>query len=276
MEWTSVEAKSRYDDFVAVAGEALVAFDLDGTLAPIIDDPERSRIHRDLPDVLLELAARVGQLAIVTGRPARQALDIGGLDAVGDRIGELGRELVVLGQYGNERWTSRERRIVSPRPPAGLSSFEQRLPRLLRSAGHPDVYVEEKGLAVAIHTRRLPDPDAALADLVEPVTEAAHRHGLVVEPGKQVLEVRGAGTDKGAAIRGLLGEHRGVLFAGDDLGDVPAFEAISALREDGLPALLVCAETEPGHALRPLADVVVDGPEGVRDLLRTLVGDLSR
>jgi trehalose 6-phosphate phosphatase len=59
----------------------------------------------------------------------------------------------------------------------------------------------------------------------------------------------------------------GVLFAGDDLGDLEAFEAVRALRDGGLPALLVCSGSEEQEALAELADVVVDGPGGVLDLL---------
>ena len=98
---------------------------------------------------------------MITGRPARQALDLGGLEEVGHAIGDAGRELYVFGQYGNERWTSTERRIISPRPPHGLASFLRELPRALRAADAQDAYIEEKGLAVAVHTRRLADADAA-------------------------------------------------------------------------------------------------------------------
>lgn len=276
MEWTPQTGERQYAEFVAAAAGSLVGFDMDGTLAPIVDDPTTSRIHRDLPDVLLALAPHVGTLAVITGRPARQAIAIGSLDDLGTRVEEAGRELVVLGQYGNERWTSRERRIVSPRPPAGLASFEQRLPRLLRAVGHPDAYVEEKGLAVAVHTRRLAQPQAAYDALLAPITSAAQALGLAVEPGKQVIEVRAPGVDKGTAIRSLVAGHSGVFFAGDDLGDAPAFEAVQSLRREGLPSLLAFVGTDPHHPLASLADVRLDGPQGVLALLRRLLADLSR
>ncbi|WP_246210675.1 hypothetical protein [Nocardioides piscis] len=76
-------------------------------------------------------------------------------------------------------------------------------------------------------------------------------------------------------MRTLVREQQagGVFFAGDDLGDVPAFEAVAELREQGLAALLVCAASTEQEALLPLADVVVDGPDGVLALLRTLAAD---
>lgn len=277
MEWTSPTARARYDALVAAAPAVVAGFDMDGTLSPIVDDPALAHIHPDAPDVLVSLAGVVRAVAIITGRPARQALALGGLDEVGERIAGSGRELFVLGQYGNERWSSSRRRIVSPRPPAGLATFQRDLPRLLREADAADAYVEEKGLAVAVHTRRLPDGAEAFARLEGPVTDAARRHGLTVEPGRQVLEVRAPGMDKGRAVETVAREQSagGFLFAGDDLGDIEAFRAVDRLREQGLPGLLVCSAGEEVNELHDLADVVVDGPEGVLALLRQLVADVG-
>ena len=123
MEFTSPAARERYAAFVAAADRAVVGLDMDGTLSPIVEDPALAHIHPDAPEALTGLAAHILALAIITGRPARQALALGGLDEVGDAVGELGKQLFVLGQYGNERWSSSARRIVSPRPPHGLASF---------------------------------------------------------------------------------------------------------------------------------------------------------
>lgn len=275
MEFTSPAARTRYDAFVAAAERAVVGLDMDGTLSPIVEDPELAHIHPEAPDALAGLAPYVRALAIITGRPARQALALGGLDEVGDTIGDLGRELYVLGQYGNERWTSSARRIVSPRPPQGLASFEAELGSLLRRADATGAFVEEKGLAVAVHTRRMPDPEAALHRLEPPLTELAKRHGLVIEPGRNVLEVRAPGMDKGAAIRRLTDEldAGAFCFAGDDLGDLEAFVAVEELRSAGMPTLLVCSASREQSALRDRADLVVSGPDGVVALLRRLAAD---
>lgn len=265
---------ARWDALVAVADRTVVGLDFDGTLAPIVEDPTTARIHPDAAEVLVDLAPHVAGIAVVTGRPTRQALDLGGLEEVGDAVAAAGTELVVLGQYGNERWSSSARRIVSPRPPHGLASLLRELPGTLRSAGLPDAWVEEKGLAVAVHTRRLPDPAAAQQRLTGPLADLAAAHGLVLEPGRHVVEVRGPGTDKGAAVRTLADElgAAGFLFAGDDLGDVPAFDAVRALAAapDGLARWLVCSGSEEQDALVALADEVVDGPAGVLAVLRRL------
>ena len=98
---------------------------------------------------------------------------------------------------------------------------------------------------------------------------------MVVEPGRNVIEARSPGMDKGTVVRDLAKETRagGFLFAGDDLGDLEAFEAVAELRDQGLPTLLVCSASEEESALLDRSDVVVHGPDGVLDLLRRLTAD---
>jgi trehalose 6-phosphate phosphatase len=277
VQFTSAEGEERYAALTAHAADVVVGLDFDGTLAPIVEDPDAAHIHPEAAQVLADLAGAVRAVAVITGRPARQALALGGLDEVGDAIGGTGRELYLFGQYGNERWSSTNRRVVSPRPPPGLATFGRELPRVLRSAGAAEAFVEDKGLAVAVHTRRLEDADAVFDRLVKPIGELAERHGLTVEPGRQVLEVRSPGMHKGLVVDYLV-EHveaGGFLFAGDDLGDLEAFEAVLDLRRRGLPTLLVCSASHEQSALRELSDVVVDGPDGVLDFLRRLTSDAA-
>jgi trehalose 6-phosphate phosphatase len=272
VEFTSPQAEQRYADVIAAAARAVVGLDFDGVLSPIVDEPSEAYIHPEAPGVLAGLAEAVRAIAVITGRPARQAIALGGLDEVADEIAKHDKELFVFGQYGNERWRSTQRRIVSPRPPHGLSSFERELPRLLREADAEAAYVEEKGLAVAVHTRRLPEPTATFERLLPPMRELAERHGLGLEPGRHVIEVRAPGMDKGHAVHTFVSEQDagGVVFAGDDLGDIEAYEAVVELREQGMPALLVCSLSDEETALADRADVLVPGPAGVLDLLRDL------
>ncbi|WP_121257838.1 trehalose-phosphatase [Nocardioides ferulae] len=277
MDFTSADGERKYAELVAAASRTVVGLDFDGTLSPIVDDPESAHIHPDARDVLVELAEQVAAIAVITGRPARKALDLGGLEEVGNAIGEAGKELYLFGQYGHERWSSTRRRIVSPRPPTGLASFLRELPRLLRRAEAAEAYVEDKGLAYAVHTRRLPDPEAAFERLLPPLRELAERHHLVLEPGRNVIEVRSPGMHKGRAVETLVAElgAGGFVFAGDDLGDLEAFEAVTALGKDGMPTLLVCSASSEESALVPLSDVVVKGPEGVLAFLRQLTRDAA-
>jgi trehalose 6-phosphate phosphatase len=277
VDFTSSAGEQKYAALVRAAAETVVGLDFDGTLSPIVEDPSLAHIHPDAGEVLLELAAQVSAIAVITGRPARQALDLGGLEEVGNAIGDAGKELYLFGQYGNERWSSTNRRVIGPRPPAGLASFERELPRALRRADATDAHLEDKVLSVAIHTRRLPEPEAAFRRLLPAIEELAARHDLVVEPGRQVIEVRSPGVHKGQVVERLAEDlgAGGFLFAGDDLGDVEAFEAVAALEKQGLATLLVCSASDEESRLKDLADVVVHGPEGVLDLLRQLAADAA-
>ena len=120
-----------------------------------------------------------------------------------------------------------------------------------------------------MHTRRTADPQAALELLRGPLGVLAEQTGLVVEPGRFVLELRPAGGDKGDAMRALVAEVSPsvVAFVGDDLGDLAAFDAVDGLRAAGTPGLLVCSGSTEVTALADRADLVVDGPDGVVALL---------
>jgi trehalose 6-phosphate phosphatase len=272
MEFRTEQAHSRYDEVVGLARELVVALDFDGTLSPIVEDPGSAVIHTDAPDALGALAAEVRAVVVITGRPARQVVQLGHLEALADSLPATAH-LAVMGQYGQERWDSNTREFTSPEPPEELHAFRDELPGLLREQDAGDALVEEKGLAVAIHTRQLPDPKAAFARLEEALRDAADRHGLLLEPGRLVLEVRsGAGMHKGIALREALEKYEGagVVFVGDDLGDLEAFQAVEDLREHGVPSLLVCSSSDEQEALAALSDVLVPGPPGVVDLLAAL------
>ena len=277
MEHLNPHAPERYAAFVAAAGDAVLGLDFDGTLAPIVDDPTLARIHPDAAAAVLAVAPQLRAVAVVTGRPVAQALQLGALEELADALAEQGRELFVLGQYGNERWRSTRRSVVSPPTPPGVDAYSAALPAALRAAGAEEAYVEDKGLAVAVHTRRLPDAAAAYARLLPVLTELATAHGLTVEPGRQVIEVRGGETHKGEAVDLIAAElgAQGFCFIGDDLGDVEAFRAVAALRDAGAAGLLVCSGSEEQPALRELADVVVPGPDGVVAFLHQLAADLG-
>jgi trehalose 6-phosphate phosphatase len=144
---------------------------------------------------------------------------------------------------------------------------------VLADAGAPEgTRIEDKGSALAVHTRGTDNPEGALAALGEPLAELADAAGLVVEPGRLVIELRPPGRDKGSALAALAAERKSgaILFAGDDLGDLAAFAAVRALREAGHPGLTVCSASGEVTELAAEADLVVAGPDGVVALLRSL------
>jgi trehalose 6-phosphate phosphatase len=220
---------------------------------------------------LAALAPHVAAVAIVTGRPAGVAVRFGGFAGVPG----LDR-LTVLGHYGAERWDATTGTVRAPAPHPGIAAVRAELPGVLDAHGAwRGTWVEEKGQAVAVHTRRASDPQAAFDALRGPLTELAARHGLIVEPGRMVLELRPPGVDKGVALTDLVHEvgATSVLYAGDDLGDLPAYAAVDKLRSEGVHGLLVCSgAVVPELASR--ADLLLDGPREVAGLLGKLAEGL--
>ena len=268
-EPVTAEGRAGLAALLADPGRALVALDFDGTLSPIVADPAAAQAHPGAVPALGQVAAVVGTVAVITGRPAASAVDLGGFEGVPG--------LVVLGHYGLERWA--DGALESPPSQPGVEAARAELPGLLAGAGAPDgTRIEDKGHAVAVHTRQAADPQAALDRLRGPLDGLAARHGLAVEPGRMVIELRPPGMDKGQALRTLV-QQRGpsaVMFCGDDLGDAAAFGAVRALRGEGVPGLTVFSGSAEVTALAERADLVVDGPDGVVALLGSLAAAVRR
>ncbi len=247
---------------------ALIATDFDGTLAPIVPRPSDARPYPGALPALTALARAVGTLAVVTGRPAADAVRLGGFDAVPG--------LIVIGHYGWQRWHDGQL-TTEPAPPS-VDAARAALPGLLRQSGAPDgTWIEDKDHAVAVHTRGTDDPDGTLDRLRAPLGELASELGLTAEPGRYVIELRPPGVDKGTALAGLARERsaRSVLFCGDDLGDLAAFAAVRALRADGIPGCAVASASPESPKVTEAADLVTDGPAGIVALLTAIASGLG-
>ncbi len=269
---TTQQGRAGLDSILAEPAHALVAFDYDGTLSPIVDDPAAAAPQPGVIEAIAALAHHAGQVAIITGRPARVAVELAGLAELPGL-----EHLVLLGQYGLERWDAATGAFTTVDPPAGLEAARDALPALIEAAGVPDAVIEDKGLAVAVHVRRSAQPSAAYERLREPLLALAERSGLAAEPGRLVIELRPPGMDKGRALLGLAAEvdARSLMFTGDDLGDLAAFDAVSSWRATGGGGLLVCSGSAEVTELADRADLVVDGPPGVLALVTDLTALLA-
>jgi trehalose 6-phosphate phosphatase len=253
-------------------GAALLAVDYDGVLAPIVDDPTNSPPLPGAVPALARVAAALGSVAVISGRPAPVVVEYGQFEGEPELV-----DLVVFGHYGLQRWDARTGEITAPSPPAGLQAVRSALPALLADHGVTDAWIEDKVVAVAVHTRRSADPAMAFDTLKRPVADCAQRHGLTVEPGRFVLEIRAPGVDKGAILRAHAADRsvRAVCYIGDDLGDLPAFDAVESMRHNGIAGLTVASGSSEGSAIAGRADLVVDGPPGVVALLTALADTLT-
>ena len=246
-----------------------VLLDVDGTLAPIVRHADDAHVPEPTRGILIRVARAYAVTACVSGRRAavaRRIVSIGSISYVGNHGGELLR-------------SGRTEPELSPEWAAGgerVREFERSVwddPALTRLR----VRREDKGEIAALHWRGAPDEDAA-EQAVRTVAERAEAAGLAIHWGKKVLELRPAvPVDKGAGIAWLLEsspDARAALYVGDDTTDLDAFRGLRALVAEGRLDNAVCVgvrsdETPPD--LEREADVLVDGPPGVRSVLEALL-----
>jgi len=252
------------------AARTALCLDFDGTLAPIVPDPETAMPLPGVPALLARLARRFAAVALISGRPAAYLLERAGVEGVR-----------LLGLYGVEEVVDRRVRL-DPEVEAARPAVRAALADL---GAHPTVvesgaWLEDKGLAVVVHLRRVADPGRWAAAVESAAREAAERHGLEVLPGRLVWELRPpTGRDKGSAVRQVVAESgaRFLVVVGDDLGDLAGFRAADALAAEGIRALKVAVRSPESPAvLLDEADFVVDGPEGVRALLESWADPAGR
>jgi trehalose 6-phosphate phosphatase len=206
-------------------------------------------------------------VACVSGRRAADARRIVALGSIA-YLGSHGSEVLRPGSTTPEMdrelqaWTRRVQAFAR-------GAFSERM-RKLR------VRLEDKEAIAALHWRGVPDEEAAQA-AIEEVAVAAEKAGFTPHWGRKVLEIRPpVRIDKGAGIVTLLRETDLVaaLYVGDDTTDLDAFRGLTELVEMGRlgTALRVGVSSDEGpSALQEEADLMVDGTDGVRDLLRALI-----
>jgi len=202
-----------------LAKDCALFLDIDGTLADLANVPDAVRIDQELAVAMPKLAQELGgALAIITGRAITSA------DVLFPEF-----KLPMAGQHGCERRDAKGSiHLHAPR-----KDTYARLCKLLRGLAkrHPQLLLEDKGAAIALHYRALPELESHLhKTLMEELREG---EGYVLQPGKMLLEVRPEGRDKGTAIDDFMTEMpfagRLPVFVGDDLTDEHGFATVERL-----------------------------------------------
>jgi trehalose 6-phosphate phosphatase len=241
--------------FVTDPGTAALVLDYDGTLSPIVEDPAAAVPLASVPDLLARLRDRFGMVAVVSGRP---------IEFLEPLVPE---GLVLAGLYGLELVIEGERR---DHPQAGnWREVVDDVAGRAEARGPEGVTVERKDLSITLHFRTAPEAEVAVAEFA---AEEAHRSGLVARPARMSWELHPPiDIDKGTAVLELAESFKAVGFAGDDVGDLPGFDALDELEQRGVVTLRLAVDSpEAPLELLERADVVVDGPEGLVELLETL------
>lgn len=227
--------------------DGLLALDVDGVLAPLVDHADDARLLPGVHETLAALTTAT-EVAIVSGRSLESL----------ERLFAFPADVHVVGSHGLE---------LRGRPTAPLDdderyTFEQLeiiAERGVTAAG-PGAWLERKPASVVLHTRE------ADAELAAPAVDAATNlasmiDGATVKPGSNVVELLARSTTKGAALVELAErlDRTTTTYLGDDVTDEEAFRALGG--DD------VTVRVGPGATA---ARFRIDSPTDVAELLAAL------
>jgi trehalose 6-phosphate phosphatase len=269
----AADAAARLPELVRpLAGEpqrSALFLDFDGTLSAVVVDPVGARPLPGVPALLAELAGTFALVAVISGRPTAFLAD----------VLQSPPGVTLVGLYGLER------ALQGPAHDTWATVIDEVVAEAMATAPE-GVYVEPKGLTVTLHFRRAPEHK----DWVLAFAERQHAtRGLLVHPGRLERELRPAlDVDKGTVVRSLVEEHdaqhrdaplRALAAFGDDVGDLPAFAALEALRAaEGPPRTVVrvaAVDAESPRVVAEAADLSVAGATGAVALLRDLAAAVA-
>ena len=201
---------------LSVHPKVLVALDFDGTLAPLQDDPENSRMlpeSREVVDALTDIDGV--HLSLVTGRAFENIM----------RVADPHPDWFLVGSHGIEVVAPHERdSYETPQlvPDGLLQGFHQIAQDI------PGPRIEVKPFGLAIHTRGLEDDVALAAEAATRLLCDEWPDELVMRSGHGILECAVSGRTKGDGLRSLweaLDVHA-TIFIGDDVTDEDGFAVL--------------------------------------------------
>jgi trehalose 6-phosphate phosphatase len=245
---------------------AAILLDIDGTLAPIVRHADDAAVPEATRAQLIVVAKRYAVVGCISGRrstTARQMVSLGSIAYAGNH----GSELLAPGATEVEidpEIAAHERKVRD----FAAAAYTQEVQRLR-------VRSEDKQAIMAFHWRGAPD-EAAAEQAVREIADRAEAEGLWLHWGRKVLEVRPPiEITKGRGVRLLLEGHdlAAALYIGDDVTDLDAFAGLRDLVEEGRLGAAICVGVRSDETPRELeagADLLVDGPAGVVELLRVL------
>jgi trehalose 6-phosphate phosphatase len=259
----SKEAQEQLKRWAQDLSTVAVLTDIDGTLAPIVPTPDLSEVPKELREFLRRLSERCRVVAGISGRAAEEAYRLVGL-----------KTIVYYGNHGFEVLRGGEVEVIPEATPyrAAIEELEEKAREELGPLG---AFIEEKGITASIHYRNVSSEVGERCKAF--VKREGERLGLRITVGRGVVEARPpVHADKGTSVRRLIEEYspEKALFIGDDTTDLDAFRELEALREEGVLAetLRIGVKSDEGPSeITSESDLVVEGVEGVEEVLRVLV-----
>ncbi|MDP2167565.1 MAG: trehalose-phosphatase [Thermodesulfovibrionales bacterium] len=198
----------------------MLFLDFDGTLSPIVKNPEEAVIKDKVKGWLKRLSEdKNNKIAIVTGRSLKDIIKKVGL-----------KDVIYASNHGMEVYYGGRfllRKATDIRRP--LKRLEREL--TIKLSGIPDIFIENKGLSLAVHLRRVENQYHKEVKRIVNITVESwlKRYKLQLTGGKMLIEVRPLSWDKGKAVlwiwKRLAPKHLPV-YVGDDVTDEDAFSAL--------------------------------------------------
>lgn len=241
----------------------LLLTDYDGTLVRFTDDPGETLTPLDIADILVELERKGVKVAVISGRSLdglRRLIDMKG-------IIKAGLHGMVIDDGGELTYTSDICYDLKPK----IRHLKEVLSEKL--VAYDGAFIEDKGLALAVHYRKFTGDKERLKDVFYEVCEGAIKNDLEFIEGDMVLEIRPKGVDKGDAVghlRGKYGNNRVTVYFGDDVTDEDAFREL----KDDKDAFTVKVKKEDEKVIESDAEYSVEGVEGVKEAIGELVSSL--
>jgi trehalose 6-phosphate phosphatase len=292
LEVGQLDIKSRIRRMVGLRKVGL-ATDIDGTLSPIVNNPNTAFISERARYLLryLKDSGCLEVTAVVTGRQALEARELVGIDGL-YYIGNHGLETLPPGAATPV--PVRAARPYQPLITSVLETLRYNLERLdsevLRTLGEEDWYTklifENKGITASIHYRQCIQARLVRQLILQQLESLARQAHLRITEGRRVIEVRPPiEVNKGTAVLSLAELYRlnSLIYLGDDVTDVAAFQSIKRLEQErhhslhqpfqGLTVGVFSSEMPP--AIASAADMLVDGVDGVERFLMQIAEALN-
>lgn len=237
----------------------VVFLDYDGTLAPIVDEPSAAVPEGRVSAMLEQLGSQVARVLVVSGRPVSFLAS-----ALGPPPG-----VELFGLYGMECIDSAGR-VRTEAAAEGWRARVNQACALATQQAPGGVHVEPKGLTFTLHWRA----DPTKREWVEQFARQLQADsGLHAQHGRMSIELRPpSGNDKGSIVADIGAAYSSACYFGDDLGDLPAFQALDELSRNGVcVAKIAVIDRESPPEVAAAADLTVKGPQGAVRLLEGLL-----
>jgi trehalose 6-phosphate phosphatase len=238
--------------------------DMDGTISPIPHDFLRKTIPPPTLPQLTELVSRMDLLAIVSGRTSEAIKNLVNIDGI-----------KYIGHYGMEQWEN-DRAILHPDAGAYAPAMRAVADELEALRSIHGILIQDKGATISVHYHLCLRPEAAKQQILNLLMKSPQiKNLLIMDEKTNIGIVPRVDINKGTAVTTLIRQYHlgAAIYLGDDIGDIPAFQAVRLAKSkksfDGLAILVTGTETNP--SLMDEVDFTLDGIAETETLLNWLV-----